>query len=168
MQVSSIYDVHKKIRIFDPSPCPHASTWAWCPSPLWTSTCRRHEIHITLSKQLLPSGPKAKIRLWYHCNLFEPILLVVYIASLYCLKISTFYSIRRRNSGPKYANFFAWEGNRMTSVGSNFVCGCPSSAWLHPLSADVHLSKTLPLYVDVINEWPVGLHAKIIEEAHGI
>ena len=40
----SIYDVHKQISLFYPlSPCPHASTWAGPPCPLWTSTCGRRE-----------------------------------------------------------------------------------------------------------------------------
>src|SRR6218665_4061913 len=59
-----------KNRIFDPhlplSTCFHLSQ---TPSPLWTSTCGRHEIHIVLLKRLVqrPSGPKVEIRL-YDCN----------------------------------------------------------------------------------------------------
>jgi len=42
------------------------------PSPLWTSTRGRHEIHIALLKWLVqwPTGPKAEIRL-YDSNLFK-------------------------------------------------------------------------------------------------
>src|SRR6218665_2342901 len=55
-----------------PSPCLHASTWAGPPSPLWTSTHGRHEIHTALLKWLVqcPTGPKAEIRL-YDSNLFK-------------------------------------------------------------------------------------------------
>ena len=122
----SIYDVHKKVRFLTPLLCPHASTWA---GPLlWMSTCGRHKIHIALLKRLvqLPSGHKTEIRL-YDCNLFKTVLLVIYITNLYRRKISTFYSVQRRNSGKKYTNFFAWEEYRMTSVDSNFnfLCGRP-------------------------------------------
>src|SRR6218665_81592 len=60
----SIYDVHKKITT--PLPCPHASTWAGPPPPLWTSTHGRHEIHTALLKWLVqrPTGRKAEIRLY--------------------------------------------------------------------------------------------------------
>src|SRR6218665_3671359 len=83
-----------KNQIFGP-PSPHAS-------PLWTSTCGRHEIHITLLKRLVqrPSKPNAEIRL-YDCNLFKTVLLAIYITNLYCRKFSTFYSAERRNSGKK-------------------------------------------------------------------
>jgi len=46
----SIYDVHKNL-IFEP-----LSTYVQMnqtPSPLWTSTCGRHEIHIALLKRLV-------------------------------------------------------------------------------------------------------------------
>src|SRR6218665_2055375 len=50
----SIYDIHKKITFLTPPPpCPHASTWAGPPSPLWTSTHGRHEIHTALLKRLV-------------------------------------------------------------------------------------------------------------------
>jgi len=43
-----LHDIHKKIKVFDlPFPCPHET------DPVWTSTCCQHEIHITLSKQLV-------------------------------------------------------------------------------------------------------------------
>ena len=62
------------------------------------------------------------------CNLSKTLLSVFHITYyLYRLKISTFYSIQRRNSD-KNANFFAWEKDRMMSVGSNFLCGCPHGA----------------------------------------
>jgi len=67
----------------------------------------------------LPSGPKAEIRL-YDCNLFKTVLLLIFITNLYRRKISTFYSVQRRNSGKKDANFFAREEDRMTPVDSNF------------------------------------------------
>ena len=115
------------------------------PSPLWTSTCGQHKMHIALSKWLVqwPSGPKAEIRL-YDCNIFKAVLLVIYITNLYCQKISTFYSIQRRNSGKKDVNFFAWEEHRMMSVDSNFnfLCGRPHGAWPPRLSTCVHLSLT--------------------------
>ena len=50
---SSIYDVHKKI-MFSPSSLVHMrpqTPHETDPTPLWTSTCRRHEIYITLLKQ---------------------------------------------------------------------------------------------------------------------
>jgi len=62
----------------------------------------------------MPSEPKAEIRL-YDCNLFKTVLLIIFITNLYHRKISTFYSVQRRNSGKKYANFFAGEEDRMTS-----------------------------------------------------
>ena len=112
-----------KNRVLIPPPsCPHASTWARHPLPLlWMSTCGRYEIHITLLKRLVqgPSGPKAEIR-----------LLVIFITILYRRQISTFYSVQRRNSGKKDANF-AWEEDRMTSVDSNFnfLCGRAHGSW---------------------------------------
>ena len=67
-------------------------------------------------------------------------------------KISTFYSVQRRNSGPKNANFFAWEADWMTSLGSNFVCGRPQGVFPFPPSTGVHLSLTPPpSRVDAIN-----------------
>jgi len=82
--------------IFDPSfPCPHASTWTRPPPSLWTSTWGRHEIRIVLLKGLVqwPSWPKAEIRL-YDCNLFQSVLLIIFISNLYRRKISTFYSMK--------------------------------------------------------------------------
>ena len=78
------------------------------PSPLWTSTCGWHEIHTALLKRLeqRTSGPKAEIRL-YDCNLFKTILLVIYITNLYRRQISTFYSVKRRNSGKNDVSCFA-------------------------------------------------------------
>jgi len=93
----SIYEVHKKIEL-SPYPCPHEPDL----SPLWTSTCGRHEILIALLKQLVqwPSRPKAEIRI-YDCNLFKTVLLIIVITNLYRRKISTFYSVQRENSGKK-------------------------------------------------------------------
>src|SRR6218665_2027609 len=87
-----------KIRFLTPPPVHMGRT----PSPLWTSTHGRYEIHIALLKRLvqLPPGPKAKIRL-YDCNLSKTVLLVSYITNLYRQKISTLYSVQRRNSGKK-------------------------------------------------------------------
>jgi len=116
-------------------------------------------IHIALQKQLVglqwPSGPKAKMRLNYQCNFFETILLFIYITSLYWQKISTFYSIQRRHYDLK-TNFFAWEEDRMTSVGYEFSVW--TSTWRR-LSSLVHRrppepNPTLPLRVDVISGWP--------------
>src|SRR6218665_1904129 len=44
--------------------------------------------------------------------------------------MSTFYSVQRRNSGTKDANFFAGEEDSMMSVDSNFnfLCGRPHGA----------------------------------------
>ena len=77
------------MRPHEPDPLP----------PLWTSTSGRHDIHIALLKRLvqLPSGPKAEIQL-YDCILFKTVIL---ITNLYRRKISTFYSVKRRNSGKK-------------------------------------------------------------------
>ena len=130
-------------------------------SPLWMSTCGRHEIHIALLKQLVqwPSGHKAEIRL-YDCNLFKTVglLLVIYITNLYRRKISTFYSVQRQNSGKKDADFFAWEEeDRMTSVDSNFnfLCGRPHGAWPPPL---VHMRPPEPDALTpfpLLNGWPI-------------
>ena len=77
------------------STCVHVSR---TPSPLWTSTCGRHELHIALLKQLVqwPSGPKAEIRL-YDCNLFKTVLLVIYVADLKIAKISPTFKARDKN-----------------------------------------------------------------------
>jgi len=119
-------------RVFDPpSPVhmhPHEPD---LPSPLWMSTCHRHEIHIALQKQLVqwPSGSKDEMRLKYHCNCLKLyyyfFILLVYILTknfhfLFCPK-TKFWS-------KKNANFFAWEEDRMTSVGYNFLCGHPHGA----------------------------------------
>ena len=79
-----------KIRCLTPPPlltCAHVN---WDPpSPLWTPTCVRHEIHIALLKLQRPSGPKAEIRL-YDCNLFKTVLLVIFITTLYRRKFPLF------------------------------------------------------------------------------
>ena len=127
---SSIYDVHKKIMFLTPLPCPLASTWAILSlCPLWTSTCDRHEMHITLLKWLVqwPSGPKAEIRI-YDCNLFKTVLLVIYITNLYCRRIFTFYSIQLV-SAKKDTNFFAWEEDKITSVRSTLNSDPLPSVW---------------------------------------
>ena len=131
-----------KNQVFDPPlPCSHESTWAGPLSPLWTYTRGRHEKHTALLKQLVqwPPGPKAEIWLC-DCNLIKTVLLVIYITNLHRPKMSTFYSVQRRNSGKKYTNFFAWEEDRMTSVDFdfNFLCGRPHA------STCVHLSLTPP------------------------
>jgi len=92
----------QKIRFFILSPV-HIRPHEPDPSPLWTFICGQHEIHVALLKRLeqWPSGPKAEIWL-YDCNLFKTVVLVIYITNLYHLKISTFYSIQRRNSGKKW------------------------------------------------------------------
>ena len=157
----------QKNQAFDPSPlstCIHMGQTR--PSPLWTSTRGRHEKHTALLKRLVqwPSGPKAEIRL-YDCNLFKTVLLVIYTTNLYRRKISTFYSVQRRNSGKIYTNFFAWEEDRMMSVDSNFnfLCIRPHGAWPPTPSKCDHLSlKPSPLCVDIINGW----HLKSMFDAH--
>ena len=127
----SIYDVHKKIGIIDPLPVhkhPHELDPPVDVHKL--STWNTHNSLETASRLQWPSGPKAEIRLWYHCNLFETIPLVTHTTSLYRQKISTFYSIQRQNFGSINANFFAWEKDWMTSVGSNFLCGRPHGAYV--------------------------------------
>src|SRR6218665_2789210 len=100
----------KKIRFLTHLPLSTSVHMSRTPSPLWTSTCGRHEIHIALLKRLVqwPSGPKAEIRL-SDCNLFKTVQLVIYITNLYSQKIYTFYSVQRRKSGKKDTNFFARE-----------------------------------------------------------
>jgi len=130
----------------------------WHPSPvhmrwtplLWTTTCRCHEVHITLEKQLVqyPSRHKAEIRL------FKTAQLVIYITNLYWQIISTFYSVETQLWSKK-ANFIAWEEDRTTSLGCNFLCKRPHGADPLPLSACVHLSQTPPLHVDLMNGWPL-------------
>ena len=87
---SSIYEAHKKIRFLTSLLPVHMSR---TPSPLRTSTCGRHEIHIALLKLLVqwPSRPEAEIRL-YDCNLFKTALLIIYITNLYCQKFPLFIS----------------------------------------------------------------------------
>ena len=46
---SSIYDVHKKINVYDPL-CMHPRETD--PIPLWMSTHRLYQIQVTLLKQL--------------------------------------------------------------------------------------------------------------------
>jgi len=72
--------------------------------------------------------------------IYLKLLLVIYITNLHWQKISTFYSVQRRNSGKNDANFFAWEEDRMTSVNSNFnfLCERPHGAW--PLYPRPHAS----------------------------
>jgi len=137
----SIYDVHTKIRFLTPSSlstCVHMNR---APSPLWTSTCGRHEIHIALLKRLVqwPSRPKADIRL-------GPYMIVIYlkdfwrykllISNLYYWLISpkNFHFLFRPKTKfwLKNANFFSRDKDRMMSVDSNFnfLCGRPHGAWL--------------------------------------
>jgi len=63
------------------------------------------------------------------------LLLIIYITNLYRRKISTIYSVQRRNSGKKDANFFAWKEDRMTSVDSILIFG-----------VDVHMGKPREIY----------------------
>ena len=64
----------KKNQVFDPLPPVHMRPHEPdpLPSPLWTPTRGRHEIHTALLKWLVqwPTGPKAEIRL-YDSNLFK-------------------------------------------------------------------------------------------------
>ena len=59
----------QKNHVFDPPAPVHMGRF---PSPLWTSTHGRREIHTALLKWLVcwPTGPKAEIRL-YDSNLFK-------------------------------------------------------------------------------------------------
>src|SRR6218665_1415279 len=61
-----------KNLVFDPLPLSTCVHMGRTPSPLWTSTRGRHEIHTTLLKWLVqrPTGPKTEIRL-YDSNLFK-------------------------------------------------------------------------------------------------
>ena len=62
----SIYDVHKKSRFWPPSTCVHMGR---TPSPLWTSTHGRHEIHTVLLKWLVQWHiPDLKLKF---CNVRE-------------------------------------------------------------------------------------------------
>jgi len=123
--------------------------------PLWTSTCRRHEIHTALLKPLVqwPSGPKAEIRL-YDCNLFKTVLLVIYVTNLYRKKISLFIPSKDEILVKKTTTSLH---EKMTPVDSNFnfLYGRPHWAWPH-LPPRPHVSTwAWPLHVDVINEWPL-------------
>jgi len=99
------------------------------------STWDTHSSLETASTILLPSGPKAEIRLKYQCILLETILLVAYNKSLYWWKISTFYSSLETKFWSKKANFFAWEEDRMTSVGSN-PPPCGRHKWMAPIAVE--------------------------------
>src|SRR6218665_867144 len=50
--------------------------------------------------------------------------MAIYVTNL-LRKMSTFYSVQRQYSGTKSDRFFAREEDRMTSMGSNFLCGRP-------------------------------------------
>ena len=52
--------------------------------PLGTPAYGQHERHIALLKSLVqaPSGSKAENQL-YDCNLFKPVLLVIYITNVH-------------------------------------------------------------------------------------
>ena len=79
-----------KNKVFDLLPTVHMGPHEPDPpSPLWTSTCGRHEIALFERLVQWRSRPKAEIRL-YDCNLFKTVLLVIYITNLYRRKISTF------------------------------------------------------------------------------
>ena len=103
------------------------------------------EIHIGFLKRIVGlqwhSGPRPEAEIQLHdCNLSKTVLLVIYITNLYRRKMSTFYSVQRRNSGKSDVNFFPWE-DRMTSVDSNFnfLHERPHGAWLPPPFTCVHL-----------------------------
>src|SRR6218665_999571 len=129
-------------------------------SPLWTSTCGRHEIHTALLKRLVqwPSGPKAEIRL-YDCNLFKTVLLIIFITNLYRQKISTFYSVQKRNSGNKKRQLLCTRRRQDDVSGLLILIFCvdvhiePTAGPPYP-SICVHLSRS-PLRVDVRNGWPI-------------
>ena len=119
-----------KNRVFGPLPVHMRSHEPDPPTPLWTSTCGRHEIHIALLKQLVqwPSGSKPEIRL-YDCNLFKTVLLVIYITNLYRRKFSTFYSVERRNSGKKWCQLLCMSRRQDDICGLYFKFSVWTSTW---------------------------------------
>ena len=148
-----------KNRIFDPSPlsiCVHMSQ---TPPRLWTSTCSRHEIHIALLKRLVqwPSGSNAEIRLYYDCNFFKTVLLIIFITNLYRRKISIFIPSKDEILVKRTPTSLHEKKTERQSMDSNFnfLRGRPHRAWPPPL---VHMRPPepdpLPLRVDVLNGWP--------------
>ena len=86
-----------------------------------------------------PNAVKTAIVQWPNVEIYLKLYswqLNINVYRPYWRNISAFYSSK------KNANFLAWEEDRMTSVGSNFLCGRPRGAYPILPSADVHLSLT--------------------------
>ena len=145
--------------------CPQENRDFWPPTPrpyepdsrpLWTSTCRRDEIHVNLLKQLVqwPSGPNAWteyfiVKLNYSEIESVILLLQIDITNLCWGKIFTVYSVQKQKSGIQNSNFFEWEKTGWCR-------------WAVIFCVDVQMDLTPPLStwawfrisVDVINWWP--------------
>jgi len=61
--------------------------------------------------------------------------------------MSPFCSVQIRNSGPNNENSFAGEEDRMSSVGSNFLCG---TAYLWFFSSFLEPTQTFPLQLKFV------------------
>ena len=86
------------------------------------------------------------------------------IISLCWRKISTFYSVQRRNSGPKNANFFAWKKTGWRQCAIVFCVDVHMA--LTPVHRRPHEpDPSFPLRVDVINGWPLGLLPNTIADS---
>jgi len=109
---SSVYNVHKKIRFFNPPRLLDTELLPLCE--------HKHAVNMKYLKQLVqwPSGQKAEFQLQCDCNLFK---IVLHVLIIYIEKCSPFYSVHRPNSGKKNRKSIAREETRLTSVGSNLL-----------------------------------------------
>jgi len=142
---SSIYDVHKKIGFLIPLPTVHLRPHEPDPPPPCGHPHAIDLKYTSLSRNSYYNDlPDLKLKC--DCNLFIIVTFwnytIIYIANLYWRKMSTFIPYKDKILVPKNSNFFAWEEDRITSVGCNFLCGRPHGADPSPLSTCVHLSLT--------------------------
>src|SRR6218665_214190 len=104
---SSIYYDHKKIRLL--TPAIHMRPHMRLTHPLVDVNLPSSYDDTSHSENSSYNDlPDLKLKFDYNMIvIYLKLLLVIYITNLYCRQISIFYSVQRRNSGSKYAHFFA-------------------------------------------------------------
>jgi len=94
---------------------------------------------------------------------------VIFITNLYRRKISTFYSVPRRNSCKKDANFFAWEEDRMTTVNSNVsIRTCYRNRKLEISTASTTENSRQPAYTQAVIQNKIDRIQRVTQAVSGV